>query len=385
MKLRVFYRREDGAVAVIVALCMTALLGFTALGVDFGMLAVSRQTLQNAADAAALAGAGDLMNNENGSVMQTVNDYCAANGCTPGIDGVSLDVQMTAKTVTVTLHREMVMGFSGVLTGKNRRTVTAAATAQALSFFAEYPYAIFAGKRIEDSGTGIAVYGNDHPKVNGSIHSNSSITFADVTVRNGTVTAAGRIEPSIEGGRDNWPPKDMPDYDSFEASLSHQADIVEMPGDYIQNGTSCFKMLLDDAAKAYKRQYGREHGDQLTIHIGGSLIFNGWNPATIQRDFPVTLIVDGDVSLNGAPLQGSLDFPVYVISKTGNITIMGGALDFFGILYAPKGDVTFMGINVNYYGSIIAQNFIKSGGTFHINYEENLDRFLPKTKVRLIA
>jgi Flp pilus assembly protein TadG len=50
----------QGATAVIVALCLTMLIGFAALAVDVGYLYATRNELQNTADAAALAGAGFL-------------------------------------------------------------------------------------------------------------------------------------------------------------------------------------------------------------------------------------------------------------------------------------------------------------------------------------
>lgn len=50
-------KREPGQVIVLVALGLVALLGFTALAVDMGMAYADRRQAQNAADAAALAGA----------------------------------------------------------------------------------------------------------------------------------------------------------------------------------------------------------------------------------------------------------------------------------------------------------------------------------------
>jgi Flp pilus assembly protein TadG len=51
---------DRGATAVIVAICMTMLVGFAALAVDVGYLYATRNELQNTADAGALAGAGYL-------------------------------------------------------------------------------------------------------------------------------------------------------------------------------------------------------------------------------------------------------------------------------------------------------------------------------------
>lgn len=52
--------RQSGAAAVLVALLMVVFLGIAALALDVGYLYVVRTELQNAADAAALAGAGRL-------------------------------------------------------------------------------------------------------------------------------------------------------------------------------------------------------------------------------------------------------------------------------------------------------------------------------------
>ncbi|TXC79487.1 hypothetical protein FRZ40_34445 [Paraburkholderia azotifigens] len=49
--------KQKGSVAVITAVSLVSLLGFAALAIDIGNLMVSRNQLQNAADAAALAGA----------------------------------------------------------------------------------------------------------------------------------------------------------------------------------------------------------------------------------------------------------------------------------------------------------------------------------------
>ena len=56
-----FYHDQSGMVAVIVAILLAVLLGFAALAVDIGHVMVVRNEIQNAADAAALAGACVLL------------------------------------------------------------------------------------------------------------------------------------------------------------------------------------------------------------------------------------------------------------------------------------------------------------------------------------
>jgi Flp pilus assembly protein TadG len=60
--LRRLWSQEEGVVAPMAALLMVVLVGFAALALDFGTIYANRRALQNAADAAALAGAKDLEN-----------------------------------------------------------------------------------------------------------------------------------------------------------------------------------------------------------------------------------------------------------------------------------------------------------------------------------
>jgi Flp pilus assembly protein TadG len=53
-------KRRSGAVIVLVALCLIAMLGIVAISLDGGFLLDQRRRLQSAADAAALAAAIDL-------------------------------------------------------------------------------------------------------------------------------------------------------------------------------------------------------------------------------------------------------------------------------------------------------------------------------------
>jgi Flp pilus assembly protein TadG len=54
-------QRRRGAVAILVALLLIPLLAMVAFAVDIAWIALTKADLQNAADSAALAGAGQLM------------------------------------------------------------------------------------------------------------------------------------------------------------------------------------------------------------------------------------------------------------------------------------------------------------------------------------
>lgn len=71
---------ERGVTATIVALCVTFLVGMTAMGIDFGYLYNARQTLQAATDAAALAGAQDINQGTGGTAITMARTYSAEAG-----------------------------------------------------------------------------------------------------------------------------------------------------------------------------------------------------------------------------------------------------------------------------------------------------------------
>ena len=58
---RNFIKQTEGATAVIIALSLTAFIAVASLAIDMGQLYTVRNELQNVADAAALAGAGQLV------------------------------------------------------------------------------------------------------------------------------------------------------------------------------------------------------------------------------------------------------------------------------------------------------------------------------------
>lgn len=389
MKFRSFRKREDGSVAVVVALSLTVLLGFTSLAVDFGMMAACRQSLQNAADAAALAAAADLGSGKPlTTVYGSVETYCAANGFALDREDITHETRVLGKTVSVTLCRSMPMGFSAVLTGQRTRIVSASATAEAVSIFGGCPYAMFAGQRIEDDGSGIAISGNDI-QINGNIHSNSDISMQHAVLGPGVIATAVRtVNPSTTGWNSNSIALDMPSFRSFESAMNGMPGLVEFPGNIVMKSRDGFQALIDDALEQYRSRMGGSTSylsSGLFIHITGSLTFNGHNSTAYRAEFPITLVVDGNIDLNGAPINSTLDFPVAIMSKNGGITVNGGGATFTGILFSPKGDITLNGNNAEFVGSIVGQNIRKTGGKTTVRYYEDADRFLPTTKVHLIA
>ena len=117
-RLRSRLAGERGSVTVIVAACLPLMIGGIVLAVDLGTLRVDRQRAQMAADAAALAGAGDT---SNGMVVATTartdadnyvrsNDPDATDVVTPDYNGDDSSVRVDV-TQTVPLSFAKLFGI----------------------------------------------------------------------------------------------------------------------------------------------------------------------------------------------------------------------------------------------------------------------------------
>lgn len=116
---------ERGAVLVLVAAAMVALLGFVALVTDLGLIYVQRTRLTNAADAAALAGVQELPGAP-GEAEFVAREYAVKNGVDPG--ELEIGVAADNRSLTVRPRRNVKLLFARVL-GIYDQDVEASATA----------------------------------------------------------------------------------------------------------------------------------------------------------------------------------------------------------------------------------------------------------------
>ncbi|MBE0466413.1 MAG: Tad domain-containing protein [Candidatus Desulforudis sp.] len=105
-------RDENGAVLVLVTAMIIVLLGFASFAVDVGAAAVEKRKMQNAADAAALAGGMELPINSSLAQDRAV-EYATKNGAdsTQVVTSVSED----KSTITVSVGKEHDFRFARVL------------------------------------------------------------------------------------------------------------------------------------------------------------------------------------------------------------------------------------------------------------------------------
>ena len=132
---------EDGAVAAVFAVMLLVLLGMAALVVDIGDGYWERRMLQNSADAAALAVAGDCVQGDCGAFTATANNYATANNqrgaYVPSVTGLGGGAptptggQVTVVTTTgdSAAPGRLEMFFAGALGREEGLTASARATA----------------------------------------------------------------------------------------------------------------------------------------------------------------------------------------------------------------------------------------------------------------
>ena len=129
MRLLTRYLREErGSALVLVTVAMVILLGTSALAFDYGRLVLKKRTLANAADAAALAAAQELLKEPAAAsvALSTAEAYAAANGA--AADQVTADISPDHTQITVTISAAVDYTFARVF-GFTQRELTAAATA----------------------------------------------------------------------------------------------------------------------------------------------------------------------------------------------------------------------------------------------------------------
>lgn len=120
-------KESKGQAIILVALIFSVLLGFGALAIDYGYLSLQKRELQNAADAAALAGVIDLSKGNEALIDNTVNNYIEAN-VTDFENVIIKEMNIHGKNLTVTLEKKYDL-FIAKAIGFNTSIVSASATA----------------------------------------------------------------------------------------------------------------------------------------------------------------------------------------------------------------------------------------------------------------
>jgi len=106
-------KNEDGQVMVLFVLLIVILLGFVALVIDGGMIHYSKVSMQNVADAAALAGAQDLPNT--GKAISVAENLAEFHGVDKSNVVVTTPYEGNSKRIKVVVTENVKFSFARVL------------------------------------------------------------------------------------------------------------------------------------------------------------------------------------------------------------------------------------------------------------------------------
>jgi hypothetical protein len=395
-------KRERGQIMVLVALGLVGLLGFTALALDMGMAYADRRQAQNAADAAALAGAryagnwlrgnggvcsgfGDVQKQEiRQTALSGLGNYYPATNTTVSVSNC------TASEVVVTV--DLAHTVRGAVFQRDTTNMVQAVTRVKTGPMAEGFGLVSLGDSCGNGSGGLQMTfdgGVDVIVNGGGIFSNSCI---EVNGNSGTVEAhdgdilyyAGVddphnvLNPPAEKVEYQIPIYDIPElpancdhipadhrfgahtgggsieygvYDSI--STQNRDDLILGPGLYCITGSLSMN--------------GNIRGNGVTIYLkSGGIDFEGGEKVTLSAPAQ-------DVTTNyGVPGLLIYEDP----SNSSELKLTGNSdFSYTGTIYAPNGSVDIGGRNgttgtLN--AQIIAESVTIHGGpTLTINYDES--------------
>ncbi|MCY0878476.1 MAG: pilus assembly protein TadG-related protein [Firmicutes bacterium] len=433
-------RGRQGQVLPLIALGLPVIIGMAGLSITVGTIYLSETRLQNAVDAAALAGAQEMaLGNASAVASQaslvTENDP-AATSATVTAETTLFDTVVASATATIP-------GSFASLFGHKTFTLHAQAVAQYGPGTA-FDYAVFQGST--SSSSPLRFNGSD--TVEGNVHSNGDIVLNGSVNISGVVNAAGTI---TETGNDSTGPLEphqavlaMPSWDvpapptvesaSTTSSITLNGNQT-LQGNWIVTGSVTVNgssnvidgtiEAIDGASIVINGSDTVVTGSLITLD-GGSITLNGGSntvegsviasgggsityggndtidgtteidnttmgTAAITLDGGVVangpvLVKGGSVTLNGndqADNGAGLVVAAFANSQGegGDITLNGG-ISCTGVLYAPDGTIVLNG-NDTISGAVVA-DYLTINGSNAISWNAQTLTNLPSAGVALV-
>lgn len=327
---------QRGSTIVIFTVILVTMLGFSALVVDIGNVALHKAKTQAVVDAIALAAAQDLP--DTAKATETAQHYAQLNGISPSEIQVTFTNENNSVRVTTSKHVDYFLARIFNLEGTNVESKSGATKSVEGCAFG---YTLFSGSTTNDlilNGAWMDIVGSTHSNsnfiVNGSHLSITGAAEACKTVStNGNWISIGETLP-------NSAYIQMPDFSEFIKAQAEQAGAV-YNGNRTYNGSN---INVDS-----------------DIYVNGSVTING-----ARFSGKGCILASRDITFNGSNLNETSEDAVCIYSKTGNIIINGMGAELDGIVYAPNGTVIFNGSNQTVHGRVVAKSIIINGSNLSV-------------------
>lgn len=369
-------RGEAGQSAILVALTMVVLCGMAAFAVDIGVIAVDKGQLQTAADAAALAGAGELPTAS--TARSKAIQYAGKNGVASSEVTATTPYKGDSNKIEVVCTRTVEYSFARIF-GLTSTTVSARAVAEKSGMSGgPFGYTVFSGSQSDTltfNGSGQYIGGSAHSnnkfRINGSSQTitGNAEAVTNFTANGSSITISGTCQAAsitTHGSSIN-----------IGNTLSTPAAVIDMPD---------FSDLIKAQAEAAGTKYTGNityNGSSLDldhpIYVEGNVTING-------SHFSGTgfILATGNITFNGSNLKSSSGASVCFYSQNGDITVNGSSAVLEGIVYAPNGTITMNGSNQTINGRVIGYEIDFNGSSTTIISGSNDLNCLPGSSVRLV-
>lgn len=390
-------RRQRAAVVVQVAISLSMMLGFAALTIDLGYVYVARTEMQDAVDAAALAGASGVLEGE-AEVLARVLEYAAYHkvaGDTVNSSEVTTTIgtwEGGRQTFTPADGSEPVTPNAVRVVGRKTNMGLFFANLFGISSI-DIPQD---GIAISSSGECAGIWGIDGITGSGNIttdsydstdgaygvgnrNANGDICSCRDLAINGAVDVYGdaiygdgydfttngnsyNVYGIVDSGECDYTP---PAFDINEVMINNDNNLIGLTDD----GNSPFQGMT---SKLFLTGT-----DNLTLAPGTyyfqSVMITG--QATLTITGPTKIYVLGNANFSGDGItnatQDPADLEIYV---AGNTVTLSGTAGFYGTVIAPDADLNLTGIT-DYYGTAYVSN-LNMTGTMNLHIDEEIVRNL---------
>jgi len=343
---------DKGSVAILCAFVFVILCVMAAFVIDYGIVVVEKDKLQNAIDATALASAHDLP--DTSKATATANQYIQLNGFSPS--DISINFTNSNNTINIIASKKVDYIFAKVI-GLQSTTIRPICAASIQSIGGAFDYSLFSG-----STTTTLNLNGSNQYVGGSSHTN------DTFVANGSkITITGTCEAmntvTVNGSQ-------------IIINRFPNSAYIEMP-----DFSDAIKQQAQSAGKYYtgnKTYNGSSININESIYVNGDISVNG-----SKFTGKGCILATGNITFNGSNLNQTSEDAVCFYSKNGNITVNGSSATFDGILYAPNGSIIMNGSSQTVNGRIIGNTVNINGSSLKIIAGSNELSSLHQGKVKL--
>ena len=379
---------RSGQVLVLVVIALVALIGFAALAIDVGHAYTQRRQLQNAADAAALAGARLVCaSGSDSAIWSEVQNYVNSNS--NHLSAITVTAYYTtasgAHTGGTLPNGSVPSDATGVEV--STRSTTPAYFGRVVGFAAFQPAAvgaakcskgvpaIFADKCGQPSNTKVIDWSGGTYLVIGDIRSNSDLNMSgsNNTISNSTIsTGSGGVSPAGLAGKATTPSS------SFTTDTSCQpypvtfniADYAPGGSQAVAAGATYYHSIVGNSSLSTYVHSGVM--DPGIYYVTGNVNF-----ATPSVTANVTIVATGSIIISSGSstwtpyAQGLLYYSnISDASAPGHIAlnVSGSGSSWTGIIYAPNSGINMSGSsNASLQGNLLGYTVKLSGSSLLIN------------------